>query len=84
MRATATEIVRHWSSYLIKVQQGQTVEIMKSGRPVARLTPSPGCMTGKEYAAILRGHKPDPKTAEEVQRILKKQDEHERAIFDRH
>jgi antitoxin (DNA-binding transcriptional repressor) of toxin-antitoxin stability system len=67
-----------------KGKQGQTVEIMKSGKPVARLTPSPGRMTGKEYAAILRGHKPDPKTAAEVQRILKEQDEHERAIFDRH
>ena len=84
MKATATEVVRHWSSFLAKVQRGFTIDIVKSGKTVARLSPSAGSMTGLELAAILRRQRPDSETAGEMERILKDQENHERSVIDRH
>jgi len=84
MKATATEMVRHWSSFLAKVQQGFTIDIVKSGKTVARLSPSTGAMTGPELAAILRRQRADSETAGEMERVLKDQENHERAFVDRH
>lgn len=81
VKANATQVVRHWSSYLLKVQQGSTVDIVKSGKLVARLSPACGGMSGKAFAAILHRHQGDPKTADEVERLLKEQEERERAAF---
>ena len=81
MKANATQVVRHWSSYLLKVQQGLTVDIVKSGKLVAKLSPASGGMSGKDFAAILRRHQPDPETADELARCLKEQEAHERAAI---
>ena len=84
MKATATEVVRHWSSFLAKVQQGFTIDIVKSGKTVTRLSPSTGSMTGLELAAILRRRRPDSETAGEMERVLKDEENHERSVIDRH
>jgi antitoxin (DNA-binding transcriptional repressor) of toxin-antitoxin stability system len=76
MRATATEIVRHWSSYLLKVQQGMSIDVVKSGKTVARISPPLETMTGKRLASLLRKHQPDTATADEMDRLLNEQEEH--------
>jgi antitoxin (DNA-binding transcriptional repressor) of toxin-antitoxin stability system len=65
----------------MKVQQGFTVDIVKSGKLIAKLSPASGGMSGKAFAAILRRHQPDPQTADELERLLKEQEEHERAAI---
>jgi antitoxin (DNA-binding transcriptional repressor) of toxin-antitoxin stability system len=81
MKANATQVVRNWSSYLLKVQQGFTVDIVKSGKLIARLSPATGGMSGKDFAAILRQQRADPVTADEMARLLKEQEDHERTAI---
>lgn len=80
MKATSTELVRHWASYLLKVRQGATIEVTKFGKTVARLYPAPGIMSGKTLAAILRRYQADPATTDELERVLKEQETYERSV----
>jgi len=78
---TATEAVREFSALLGLVEHGQTVQIIRHGRPVARISPEVQLMTGKEAAALFRGHKPDPETADAIEAALKELREEDNARF---
>jgi prevent-host-death family protein len=78
---TATEAVRDFSALLGLVEHGQTVRIMRRGRPVARISPEVRFMTGKEAAALFRDHKPDPETADAIAAALKQLREEDNGKF---
>src|SRR5205807_9872548 len=46
-QATATAVARKFSEYLGKVEHGQSLQIVKHGKIVARLVPDCGFMDGK-------------------------------------
>jgi len=78
-RATATAVARKFSEYLGKVEHGQTVQIVKHGKVVARLVPDSGFMDGKRAAALFTDHVADPETAnaieQELTRLKKEEDD---------
>ena len=74
---TATEAVRDFSVLLGLVEHGQTVQIVRHGRPVARLTPDCGFMSGQKVAALFRDHQPDPEAAEAIAANLRRAKEEE-------
>jgi len=41
------------------IEAGQSVRITKHGRPVARLVPDHGFMSGKEFAKLFSGYSAD-------------------------
>ena len=86
MKATAADVGRSFHEYLSRVMHGGTsVEITYHGRRAAVLSPLDGRkMSGKEFAKLLRRHRPDPATGNAVKQILQEQDTHERKNFDRH
>jgi prevent-host-death family protein len=57
--ADSTAIVRQFGRYLSMVEAGQSIRITKHGRPVARLVPDRSFMSGKEFAQLFAGYKPD-------------------------
>ena len=57
--ADSTAVVRQFGQYLTLVEAGQSIRITKHGRPVARLVPDRGFMSGKEAAALFRTYRPD-------------------------
>jgi len=69
-RATATAVARKFSEYLGKVEHGQSLQIVKHGKIVARLVPDCGFMDGKEAAALFADHTPDPQTADAIEKEL--------------
>ena len=69
-QASATAVARNFSEYLSKVEHGQTVQIAKHGKVVARLVPDCGFMDGKQAAALFAGQKADPETADAIEREL--------------
>jgi prevent-host-death family protein len=78
-RATATAIARKFSEFLGHVEHGQSVQIVKHGKIVARLVPDCGFMDGKQAAALFADHVPDPETADAIEKELarlKQEEEH--------
>jgi antitoxin (DNA-binding transcriptional repressor) of toxin-antitoxin stability system len=69
-QASATAVARKFSQYLGKVEHGQSLQIVKHGKIVARLVPDCGFMDGKEAAALFAHHKSDPETADAIEREL--------------
>jgi antitoxin (DNA-binding transcriptional repressor) of toxin-antitoxin stability system len=69
-RATATAVARKFSEYLGKVEHGQSLQIVKHGKIVARLVPDCGFIDGKEAAALFADHAPDPQAAEAIEKEL--------------
>jgi prevent-host-death family protein len=69
-RASATAVARKFSHFLGEVEHGHAVQILKHGRPVARLVPDCGFMDGKRAAALFADHVPDPQTANAIEREL--------------
>lgn len=57
--ADSTTIVRKFGRYLSMIEAGQSIRITKHGRPVARLVPDPGFMSGKEFAQLFAGYSAD-------------------------
>ena len=75
--ADATVVVRKFGQYLDLVEAGQSIRITKRGRPVARLVPDRGFMSGKEAAELFRGYKADARekaAAEEIARNVRQLD----------
>ncbi len=68
--ATATMAARNFSELLGEVEHGQSIQILKHGRPVARLVPDCGFMDGKRAAALFAGHSPDPEAADAIETEL--------------
>ena len=76
---------RNFSELLGEVEHGQTVQIIRHGRPVARLVPDCGFMDGKKAAARFASHVPDPEAADEIERELARlKQEEEDALAHRH
>jgi len=69
-KASATAVARKFSEYLSKVENGQTVQIAKHGKIVARLIPDCGFMDGKEAAALFADHVADPEAADAIEKEL--------------
>jgi antitoxin (DNA-binding transcriptional repressor) of toxin-antitoxin stability system len=63
-------IARNFGEFLGKVEHGQTIQILKHGRPVARLVPDCGFMDGEKAAALFSDHVPDPETAGAIEAEL--------------
>ncbi|MHC1762748.1 MAG: type II toxin-antitoxin system Phd/YefM family antitoxin [Verrucomicrobiia bacterium] len=57
--ADATTVVRQFGRYLGMIEAGQSIRITKHGRPVARLVPDPGFMSGKEFAQVFASYRAD-------------------------
>jgi prevent-host-death family protein len=82
---TATQAVRDFSALLGLVEHGQTVRIVRRGRPVARISPEVSFMSGKEVAALFRNHPLDAETAEAIAAGLRlAREEEEDALAHRH
>jgi prevent-host-death family protein len=78
-KTTATLMARKFSEFLGKVEHGQSIQILKHGRPVARLVPDCDFMAGKTAAALFANHVSDPETADAIERELarlKHEDDH--------
>jgi prevent-host-death family protein len=84
-RATATAIARKFSEFLGRVEHGQSVQIVKHGKIVARLVPDCGFMDAKQAAALFADHVPDPETADAIEKELARlKQEEEDALADRY
>jgi len=68
--ASATAIARNFGKFLSRVERGQTMQITKRGKIVARLVPDCDFMDGKRAAALLAGHISDPETADAIAKQL--------------
>jgi antitoxin (DNA-binding transcriptional repressor) of toxin-antitoxin stability system len=71
-QATATAAAENFLHYLALVEHGQTVQIRKQGRTVARMVPDCEFMPGRQAADLFRSHRPDPETADAVAAELKR------------
>jgi prevent-host-death family protein len=66
---SATEAARRFSEVLDRVEQsGESVVIVRHGRPVATIGPASGG-TGKALKEVLRAHTPDPDLIDEVREL---------------
>ena len=63
-------MARKFSEFLGKVEHGQSLQILKHGKIVARLIPDCGFMDGKQAAALFADHVPDPETASAIEKEL--------------
>ncbi|MBI5386370.1 MAG: hypothetical protein HZA90_17000 [Verrucomicrobia bacterium] len=71
-QATATAAAENFLHYLDLVEHGQTIQIRKQGRTVARMVPDCDFMPGRQAADLFRSHRPDPEAADAVAAELKK------------
>ena len=69
-RASATALARRFSEFLGKAEHGQSVQIVKHGKIVARLVPDCDFMDGRRAAALFADHVPDPETADAIEKEL--------------
>lgn len=78
IEATATALARDFSSYLGKVEHGETVVVRKHGRPVARLVPDSMFMSGRKAADLFRTYKAgklDRQAADAIEHQIRKLDQ---------
>ena len=75
IEVTATIFARDLHGFLGRVEHGETVVISNHGRPVARLTPESGFISGKKAAALFRSHQADPETADAISAQIRKLDQ---------
>ena len=71
-QATATAAAENFLHYLDLVERGQTVQIRKRGRVVARMVPDCDFMAGRQAADLFRSHRPDPEAAAAVAAALRR------------
>jgi prevent-host-death family protein len=62
----ATLMARKFGHFLGKVEHGSSIQILKHGRPVARLVPDCDFIDGSRAAKLFEGHLPDPVTADAI------------------
>jgi antitoxin (DNA-binding transcriptional repressor) of toxin-antitoxin stability system len=65
-RITATAAARAFGDLLGLVEHGQSVQILRHGRAVARMSPDVDFMSGRQAAALFRGQRADPAAAAAV------------------
>ena len=66
IESTAANLAQHFTEYLAKVEQGETVRIRDQGRMVARMVPDCDFISGKEAVELFRGHQADAATADAI------------------
>jgi prevent-host-death family protein len=67
---SATDAARRFSEVLDRVEQsGESVVIVRHGRPVATIGPA-GAGTGKALKEVLRAHTPDPDLIDELREFV--------------
>ena len=71
IESTATSMAQHFSEFLAKVEQGETIRIRDQGRMVARMVPDCDFMPGKEAAELFKGHSADPQAADAIANELR-------------
>jgi antitoxin (DNA-binding transcriptional repressor) of toxin-antitoxin stability system len=77
IEATATDLVRAVRDYLDKVQRGETVQIRRNGKAIARLVPDSDFMDGKRAASLFLTYKAgqaDKSAADAIERQIQKLD----------
>lgn len=74
IESTATNMARHFSEFLAKVEHGEIVRIRREGRTVARMVPDCDFMPGPQAAELFRGHRADADTATAIAGELRKLD----------
>ena len=78
IEATATDLVRSVRDYLDKVQRGETVQIRRNGKAIAKLIPDSDFMSGKEAARLFASYKAgedDKRAADAVEDEIRKLDQ---------
>jgi antitoxin (DNA-binding transcriptional repressor) of toxin-antitoxin stability system len=73
IEATTMELEHDLQGYLAKVEEGESVVILREGRAVARLLPGLGFMEGKEFAKLFADYQPDEldkAAAEEIEKHI--------------
>lgn len=78
IEATATELVRSARDYLDKVQHGETVQIRRNGKAIAKLVPDFDFMSGKQAAALFLSHQAseaDKRAADAIEDQIQKLDQ---------
>jgi prevent-host-death family protein len=84
-QANATLVARKFSEFLGAVEHGETVQIVKHGRIVARLIPDRDFIDGKQMAKLFARHQPDPEAADAIEKEIQKlRQEEEDALADRY
>ena len=77
IEVTATDMARAFSSFLGKVEHGETVVVRKHGKPIARLVPDSVFMSGRKAADLFRSHKAgklDRQAADAIEDQIRKLD----------
>ena len=77
IEVTATAMARAFSSFLGKVEHGETVVVRKHGKPIARLVPDSMFMSGRKAADLFRSHyagKLDRQAADAIEDHIRKLD----------
>ena len=77
IEVTATAMARGFSSFLGKVEHGETVVVRKHGKPIARLVPDSMFMSGRKAADLFRSHKAgklDRQAADAIEDQIRKLD----------
>jgi prevent-host-death family protein len=72
MKVSATTAAREFANLLSRVEHGETVQIQRHGKPVARLVRDVEFISGSDMAKIMEGHTPDPATADAIETEIKK------------
>ena len=77
IEVTATDMARAFSSFLGKVEHGETVVVSKHGKPIARLVPDSVFMSGRKAADLFRSYragKLDRQAADAIEDQVRKLD----------
>jgi antitoxin (DNA-binding transcriptional repressor) of toxin-antitoxin stability system len=74
IESTAANMAQHFSEFLAKVENGETIRIRNQGRTVARMVPDCDFMPGRQASDLFRGHRADVETANAIASELSKLD----------
>ena len=78
IEATATDLVRGVRDYLDRVQRGETVQIRRNGKAIARMIPDSDFMDGKQAASLFlsyRAEDADKRAADAIEGEIRKLDQ---------
>jgi prevent-host-death family protein len=71
-KANATLVARNFSEFLGEVEHGESVQILKHGRAVARLIPDSDFIDGSRISVLFQNHIPDPEAADAIEKEIQK------------
>lgn len=80
-QASATSVAENFSEFLGEVEHGQSIQVLKNGRAVARLVPDCDFLPGRSAAQIFCGRVGDVATADAIEAELMKVKQSEEAAL---